>query len=306
MTPSTRNLFVTVAAATCLTWPMATLADPPDDHGGRGAQDSAQQPAPDKGHGGEDKGQKPAQGQGKVAAAHVAAVSQAPVTAHVVSGSPASAQAPMALHQAGLVGQADHRARVMNPPIQGAPATGQGVAAASGRGQQGRRALVVNPAPVQPAQASANQRQAFVRQSARPAKVQVLAGWSRPAAGPAQAQAGQQWRSAHTGWDSGARWRGDSNWWRGDAGFRLFRGVRVGFFFIPELGYVSAPAEYRDRHWNAGDQLPNWYWRYQVRDFWNYGLPQPPDGCAWVWVGNDVALIDASDGYILDIDHNAW
>jgi Ni/Co efflux regulator RcnB len=209
----------------------------------------------------------------------------------------------------------------MTPQTQGGPRVAQQSGGnASGRSAQGRSGFAVAPAParqnrpafaaaptpVQQSQALAGRRQAFARQPARPANVQVLSGWNRAAAGPAQAQAGQQWRQAHSGWDSGARWRGNQNWWRGDAGFRLFGGERIGFFFIPELGYISAPAEYRSHHWRAGDQLPNWFWRYQVRDYWNYGLPEPPDGCAWVWVNNDVALIDTSDGYILDIDHNVW
>jgi len=72
------------------------------------------------------------------------------------------------------------------------------------------------------------------------------------------------------------------------------------------MGYISVPHQYRRHHWQAGQYLPNWFWRYAVREYWSYGLPDPPDGCAWVWVNNDVALIDLSDGYILDIVHNVW
>jgi hypothetical protein len=35
-------------------------------------------------------------------------------------------------------------------------------------------------------------------------------------------------------------------------------------------------------------------------------LPPPPYGCVWVWLNGDVALIDRSDGYILDIARNVW
>jgi Ni/Co efflux regulator RcnB len=119
-------------------------------------------------------------------------------------------------------------------------------------------------------------------------------------------QLGQQWRQQNRGWDSGAVWRGNRDWWRGDRGFRLFSGLRAGFFFVPELGYVSAPREYWGRQWRAGGYLPRWFWRYEVRDYWRYGLPQPPYGCAWIWVNNDVALVDLSDGYILDIEYNIW
>ncbi len=124
--------------------------------------------------------------------------------------------------------------------------------------------------------------------------------------GTARVQAGQQWRQAHAGWDQGAAWRRDRNWWRGNSAFRLFVGARSGFFFIPAIGYVSVPVAYRQHEWRPGEYLPRWFWRYEVRDYWSYGLPQPPYGCAWVWVNNDVVLIDTSDGYILDIDYNVW
>ena len=332
-----RNLLLTAAAAVCLTWPAAALADPPADHGGGGGQDQPQKAeGGSKGGHGQDQAQKPAQGgqsghggqgvqggqpQGRVVA-HAAPTGQGPAAAHVVQGAPASAQVPD-VRRAGSFGQgrADRQPRVMNPQLQGGPPAGQraggntsgrsqqgaaGFAVAPARAQRNRPAFAVAPAVAQQGQAPGGHSQAFARQPVRPANVQVLSGWNRTAAGPAREQAGQQWRQAHSGWDSGARWRGNQNWWRGDAGFRLFGGERIGFFFIPELGYVSAPAEYRSHHWRAGDQLPNWFWRYQVRDYWNYGLPEPPDGCAWVWVDNDVALIDASDGYILNIDHNVW
>ena len=139
-----------------------------------------------------------------------------------------------------------------------------------------------------------------------PPKTPALGGWNQAVRGTARLQAGQQWRQAHRGWDQSAPWRANRNWWRGNAAFRLFAGPRVGFFFIPGAGYISVPTAYAQRSWRPGDYLPNWFWRYQVRDYWSYGLPQPPFGCAWVWVNNDVALIDTTDGYILDIDYNIW
>lgn len=309
-----RNLLLTVAAAACLTWPVAALADPPDDHGGgRDAQDQGRHGG-DKGHGGGDKADKPAEGASPGRGPQAATGGQpqgkadhGPAIAQVVPGAPASAQVPDVARHVELSGpnHVDRQPRVMHPPVQSQPPGGQAFGRArSGRDAQSRPAFVAGPAPER--QGLVGARQAFVRQPTRPANVQVLAGWNRPAPGRAREQAGQQWRQSHNSWDDGARWRGNQNWWRGDPGFRLFAGVRIGFFFVPELGYVSAPAQYRSRHWRAGDELPNWFWRYQIRDFWNYGLPQPPDGCVWVWVNNDVALMDASDGYILDIHHNAW
>jgi Ni/Co efflux regulator RcnB len=201
------------------------------------------------------------------------------------------------------------------------PATFSRPAAVVSRAQPGARATQALPgrgpgrpaisraAPIAPAARIIQQGQGrppTTQFAQKPAGIARLGGWSRPARGPARDQAAQQWRQGHQGWDQSAPWRRDRNWWRGNDAFSLYVGVRSGFFFIPEIGYVSAPRQYRGHHWQAGQYLPNWFWRYRVSDYWNYGLPEPPDGCFWVWVNNDMALIDTGDGFILDIVHNAW
>ncbi len=142
-------------------------------------------------------------------------------------------------------------------------------------------------------------------QTARPPAA-PLSGWTPPPRGPARDQAGQQWRQSHQGWDNGARWRQGGSWWQGDSAFSLFLGPRVGFFFIPSYGYIAPPQAYRDHRYQPGDYLPSWFWRYRVTNYAHYGLPRPPRGCMWVWVNNNVALIDTSDGYILDMERNIW
>lgn len=101
-------------------------------------------------------------------------------------------------------------------------------------------------------------------------------------------------------------WRRDPNWWRGDPGFRGYSGPRVSFFFAPGYGYYSVPREYWGRRWGAGAYLPAFFLRYAVADYEAYGLPPPPYGCEWVWVNNDVLLVDRSDGYILDEIDNVY
>ncbi len=133
-----------------------------------------------------------------------------------------------------------------------------------------------------------------------------LTGWDRNARGPARAELGQQWRSQHHDWDRSAPWRSNRNWWRGDSAFGQFSGPRIGFFFFPGFGYIAAPPQYRNHYWRAGDDLPSWFWRYRVSQYWRYGLPTPPDGCSWIWLDGDVALVDLSDGYIVDLVSNAW
>ena len=115
-----------------------------------------------------------------------------------------------------------------------------------------------------------------------------------------------QWRQTHQSWDGGSPWRQSADWWRADSGFRLFTGMRIGFFFVPQIGYISEPRQYRGRHWGEGQYLPAWYRTYRVTNYARYGLPRPPRGCAWVWLNGDVALVDLRDGYILDIAHNVW
>jgi len=76
--------------------------------------------------------------------------------------------------------------------------------------------------------------------------------------------------------------------------------------FFPGYGYIAVPHEYQNHYWRVGDYLPQWFWRYTVSQYWTYGLPQPPPGCAWIWLDGDVALVDMSDGYIVDMVTNIW
>lgn len=114
------------------------------------------------------------------------------------------------------------------------------------------------------------------------------------------------WRDYHRDWDHDARWRRDHDWWRGRPEFHLYVGVREGFWFAPGYGYYRVPEAYWDRHWDTGDYLPAFLWEYQIADWWDYDLPPPPYGCAWVWIDDGVALIDLSDGYVLEVQYGLW
>jgi Ni/Co efflux regulator RcnB len=289
-----RLFLLSATAALCLTWPAAVLADPPSDHGG-GPGGQADQ------HGGEPAGHGGGAGQGSGPKAHGASGPSGQA-----AGQPAAHGAPpgrptgqtqsspsnvgRSQTHAGPTGQGPSPMSHATPAAPPAVQRGESVRRQAGA-PQGAPSRNTRPQPSQTA-----------RQPAPP----PLAGWNRAVRGPDRDQAGQQWRQSHAHWDNASPWRRDPNWWRGDASFRLFSGARLGFFFIPEIGYVSVPSQYEKHYWQAGDTLPSWFWRYVVNDYERYDLPQPPDGCVWVWVDNDVALIDASDGYILDIVHNAW
>jgi Ni/Co efflux regulator RcnB len=115
------------------------------------------------------------------------------------------------------------------------------------------------------------------------------------------------WRGANPDWHGGALWsRGGHDWWRARPEFHGFYGRRDGFWFIPGIGYWAVPRAYWGHHWGYGEYLPNVFWQYQVADYWDYGLPPPPYGCAWVWVDGGIALIDLSDGYIMDVQYGLW
>jgi len=137
----------------------------------------------------------------------------------------------------------------------------------------------------------------------------ALSNWQSPAVrGAARDQSAQVWRQQNQSWDRTAVWRQQPDWWRYDRAFFGFgfTGVRVGFFFVPDRGYIALPRQYRNRIWRPGDYLPAWFRAYAVRDPWRYGLPRPPRGCVWIWLNGDVALIDRRDGYILDIARRVW
>ena len=280
----TLKLRLITAAALCLALPAVGLAAPPSDKGD-------QRDHQDRGAAGSQKGK--------------GAKHDAPAAQVAVPGAAAASRGfPDKRTVRTDTGPAVKSNAGRFQAQTGAGVQGQGAGGHAASGDFGRRgAAPAVHAPTLPVpQVQAQRRVAPVQRQAPPA----LGDWNRTFRGADRDRAGQQWRSGHQGWDQSAPWRANPDWWRGNTSFRLFLGPRIGFFFIPELGYVSVPEQYRQHYWRPGDYLPNWFWRYSVRNYGRYGLPRPPDGCVWVWVDNDVALIDPSDGYILDIVHNAW
>lgn len=311
------RFLLTTCAAICLALPTVSLADPPPGQDHRGDQqghkpekgDQAPGGGPQGGHAGQ-AGRQPGQGgrpsgpavvqggqgerrapQGGRADRRAAPEGKA---AHGGGGSPAAGGQDLQ----GLKGRQEGG----RPPhgtqgqAQGQGPSGSAQGVFQGRGPNAPPAA--HRGPVGPgAQAS---RAPAVRQPP------ALTGWNGNVRGPQRAQLGQQWRGQHRNWDQQAPWRGNRDWWRGDPSFRLFTGARIGFFFFPGYGYIAPPHQYRDHHWQAGDYLPRWFWRYSVKHYASYGLPRPPVGCTWIWLNGNVALVDRSDGYILDIVYNVW
>jgi Ni/Co efflux regulator RcnB len=69
------------------------------------------------------------------------------------------------------------------------------------------------------------------------------------------------------------------------------------------IGAYRAPRGYAYRHWRYGDILPfGWFaTQYQMNDWWDYGLPDPPIDYYWVRVGPDALLIDRFDGRVVQV-----
>jgi Ni/Co efflux regulator RcnB len=108
------------------------------------------------------------------------------------------------------------------------------------------------------------------------------------------------WSRNRTVVSSHAVWRGNRNWWRGNAHFNGYTGARNGYYFAPGYGYYAVPREYWGHRWGIGAFLPLFFLTYSLVDYGDYGLPPPPPGCAWVWVGPNLLLVDIADGYVVD------
>jgi Ni/Co efflux regulator RcnB len=91
----------------------------------------------------------------------------------------------------------------------------------------------------------------------------------------------------------------NKTWWHGRPGWRGYRGRLRGFWFVPGFGYYPAPP--RDHKWRRGEYLAD-PWRHNyVRDWPWFGLKVPPRGYAWVWCGDQFALVSQGSGLILDV-----
>lgn len=63
------------------------------------------------------------------------------------------------------------------------------------------------------------------------------------------------------------------------------------------------------RQWSFGMYLPYLFWQnrdYWIRDYWDFGLPEPPYGYIWVRDGDDALLINAGNGYILQVVYSVF
>jgi Ni/Co efflux regulator RcnB len=114
---------------------------------------------------------------------------------------------------------------------------------------------------------------------------------------------GNWWRGGQyqgNNWDRN-HYRNDGDWWRGRHGFERYRGHRYGFWFAPGWGYYQVDPQWYGYDWEVGVEVPYNLRGYYVDDPYDYGLPPAPYGCAWIYLGDEIVLIDLNSGEILQI-----
>ena len=100
-------------------------------------------------------------------------------------------------------------------------------------------------------------------------------------------------------WNRNTRLSGD--WWRGRRGFEGYGGHRSGFWFAPGWGYYQVDPRWYGYDWEIGAVVPYELRSYYVSDPEDYGLPPAPYGTAWVFLGDEIVLIDLQSGEIVQI-----
>jgi Ni/Co efflux regulator RcnB len=106
---------------------------------------------------------------------------------------------------------------------------------------------------------------------------------------------GQGWNGGGQGWNRG----GGDGWWRGRQGFGNYEGRRDGEWFAPGWGYYRPDPYYADYSWGVGVFVPFGLRSYYVEDPYAYGLDAAPYGYRWIFLDNQMVLIDVRTGVIV-------
>ena len=105
---------------------------------------------------------------------------------------------------------------------------------------------------------------------------------------------------------SAVRWdRDNPNWWHGHPGFAGYHGPRQGYYYAPHHGYYVVPRTYWGRTWVVGATVPASMRVYVVSNPAFYGLTVAPAGYRWIYVNNNITLINRS-GVIVRSVPRVW
>ncbi|HEY3811984.1 MAG TPA: RcnB family protein [Caulobacteraceae bacterium] len=124
----------------------------------------------------------------------------------------------------------------------------------------------------------------------------------------ARDQQASLWRQRHVDVDHNTAWKkSGGDWWKGRSGFKDYDGHHHHHHrFIPDIGYVDESTDCRFDTIEVGVLAPPCATAYGLTDWSSYGLPRPPAGCKWVWLDGSIALVQESDGYVIQILRNVF
>jgi Ni/Co efflux regulator RcnB len=102
-------------------------------------------------------------------------------------------------------------------------------------------------------------------------------------------------------------WSHRRDWWRGRPEWRGYTGPRPGYAFAPGYGYYRMDARiYATGGWRRGQYVPASLRTHYVRDPGFFGVRPAPRGYVWIWCGEDILLVSADTGLILDVVHDVY
>jgi Ni/Co efflux regulator RcnB len=99
--------------------------------------------------------------------------------------------------------------------------------------------------------------------------------------------------------------RNDADRWQERRGWEGSRDWRAGRFHDDEY---FRRGDHFEHAWHRGERLSPAYYApsYVVRDYSAYQLREPPYGCRWIRVDNNVVLAAISTGVVLDVVYNVF
>lgn len=99
--------------------------------------------------------------------------------------------------------------------------------------------------------------------------------------------------------------RGHPETWRARPEWRMYHGVRPGYWYAPGYGYYRVNPRWHGA-WRRGAYVPPPYRHFYVDDWGYYGLRPPPPGYRWVYADGNFVLMALATGLIADVILNGY
>jgi Ni/Co efflux regulator RcnB len=103
------------------------------------------------------------------------------------------------------------------------------------------------------------------------------------------------------------RWdRTKRDWLVSRPEFHDFHGARPGFWYVPGHGYYRPDPRWYGFSWRVGFVAPFEFRTFYVQDPLFYGLAPAPYGFQYIYLNNNIALINLASGQIVSILPNIY